>query len=49
MQCWDCSTTETLRVRRQGRALPLALGLVVGAGVGSVCPWTPRMLLTPDM
>lgn len=38
MQCWDCSTTETLRVRSvpQGRALPLAFSLVVGAGVGSV-------------
>lgn len=38
MQCWYCSRTETLRVRSvpQGRALPFAFCLVVGAGMGSV-------------
>ena len=38
MQCRYCSRTETLRVRSvpQGRALPFALCLGVGAGMGSV-------------
>lgn len=52
MQCWDCSTTETLRVRsvpRAGLCHWLSAWWWVGVGVVSVCPWTPRMLLTPDM
>lgn len=49
MLCWDCTMTETLRVRnvpRQGSAIAFLLG--DGSWCG-FCPWTPRILLPPGM